>query len=181
MNVNNGNISGATGYSPAPQAPENTPEGTCFGKSVIVMDAESFHRSASIYDAEGEKKAIFSMRDQITSAKLSTDDSRAVVNTRDGVASTYVKSADSSWFLQDHITPDNLSADGNRAVINNRDGVAKIYVKDAEGVWFLQDSIAPADLRDDGTRAEITTDGVAKTYVKNADGLWFLQDTSMER
>ncbi|WP_448216149.1 hypothetical protein [Endozoicomonas sp. 2B-B] len=181
MNVNNGNISGATGYSPTPQAPENTPEGTCFGRSVIVINKhDNFGNSASILEG-GEIKVTFSTDDMITSAKLSADDTRAVVNTRDGVASTYVKSANSFWFLQDHITPDNLSADGNRAVINNRDGVAKIYIKDADGVWFLQDSIAPADLRDDGTRAEITTDGVAKTYAKDADGLWFLQDTSMER
>ncbi|WOG26618.1 hypothetical protein [Endozoicomonas sp. 8E] len=141
MNVNNSNITGAAGFPPAPEAPENAPTGNSFGRSVIVVDAKSFNYSASIYDARGEIKATIHTPDQITSAELSADGTRAMINTRDGVSRAYSLShkTEGLWILEDSITPADLSADGTQAVITTSDGVAKTYAKDAQGLWSLQE------------------------------------------
>ncbi|WP_448216150.1 hypothetical protein [Endozoicomonas sp. 2B-B] len=143
MNVNNGNISGATGYSPAPQAPENTPEGTCFGRSVIVIDKhDNFDNSASILEG-GKIKATFHTDDMITSAEITADGTRAMINTRDGVSRVCSKT-DGFWYIQDSITQADLRDNGTRAVVTD-DGVARTYTKDAEGIWLFHHSSRVGD------------------------------------
>ena len=113
-NVNNPTGAGAAGFpnTPTPEAPRNTPEGTCFGgrKVVINVGYPDLGRSATVYGQRPnglwEKKLNIILADKITSAKLIGDGTKLELTTRIGMEFTYIQDSYGHWLLKKR--PDQL-------------------------------------------------------------------------
>ena len=107
-NVNNPTGAGAAGFpnTPTPEAPRNTPEGTCFGgrKVVINVGYPDYGRSATVYGLKPnglwESKLKVVTADMITSAKFLDDGTKLELTIRNGDVLTFNESDYGDWIIK---------------------------------------------------------------------------------